>query len=235
MKIEDIPIGTRLELEIINREGIKIGLIHISQLLDMPNNENVIISCPIYESKYVFIALGTSVRLTFFNEKLNCLLFFTGILIHKENKENILRLHVSITSGLQKLQRRNYYRFDCNLAARYRIMNELDKAEANASESTLSEFKNALTKNISGSGACIVVDDELLTGTSLEVDIYLSQNLPVKAKCKIIRVKEIQASKGKKYEIGLFFMELTKKGQDDVVKFIFERQRELLKKNVNNK
>lgn len=235
MRIEDAPVGTRLELEIINKEGIKLGLIHISQFIEIPNHENVIISCPIFESKYVFIALGTTVRLTFFNEKLNCLLFFTGIITHKENKENILRLCINITSELQKLQRRNYYRFDCNLDAKYSIISELKKEETNTSDIPPPEIKTALTKNISGNGACIVVDDELLNGANLEVDIFLSKNLPVKAKCRIVRVSVIPSSRGKKYEIGLFFMELTKKGQDDVVKFIFERQRELLKKNVNHR
>lgn len=235
MRIQEVKIGTRLELEIINREGLKIGLTYISQLLEISNSESIIISCPIYESKYVFIALGTNVRIAFFNERISSLFFFTGVISHKENKDHILLLHININSELQKLQRRNYFRFDCNLAARYRIIPELKSTETTAENSVLPEFKTALTRNLSGSGASIVVEEAPIKGSSVEVDIFLSEKLPVKAKCKIVRITEIPARKGKNYEVGLYFLELSKKDQDDVVKFIFERQREVLKKHVTDK
>lgn len=229
MNIREIAIGTKLELEVLTNQDQKIGLTHMSQMIELIDSQNVAILCPIHESKYVFITLGTRVRIAFFHEKHNSLFFFTAVIRHKETKGNILLLYVNITSELQKLQRRNYFRFDCNLDAKYRIFVEENEVNVTGEKTIPPEFKNALTRNISGSGACIVIEEELLKSALLEVVIKLNENTSVSAKCKVIRVTEIAASKGKKYEIGLYFIKLTSKGQDDVIRFIFERQRETLK------
>ena len=228
MDIREIKIGTKLELEIINHEDMKLGMTHASQLLEIVNAESLTILNPIHESKYAFIALGTRIRITFFQEKLNSLFFFTATIEHKETRGNFLLLHIHVLSPLQKLQRRNYYRFDCNLNARYRVVP--DGSNNPSEDREPAQFVNALTRNISGSGACIVAEEELSDTDHLDVEISLSETTVVKARCKVIRVTEIEASKGKKFEIGLYFTKIPAKGQDDIVKFIFERQRETLKR-----
>lgn len=230
MLIEKIKTGTRLELEIITPEGQRLGLTHISQFIEVVNPTNILISCPIFESKYVFIALGTPLRLTFYHESAGTLFTFTGNLLHKQNKDQILMLQIALTSPIQKLQRRNYYRFDCNLSAKYRVLENTNSTESLSSSDETPEYHLAITKNISGNGASIVSEEEMVRGVTLEVVIQLHSAVSVKTKSTVMRVSEVTVAKGKKCEFGIYFNELTKKDQDEIIKYIFERQRELLKK-----
>ncbi|MCX8129309.1 MAG: flagellar brake domain-containing protein [Clostridia bacterium] len=229
MNIREIVIGTRLEVELINSLGEKTGQTYVSQLIDIVNNEDALILCPIYESKFVFIAQGSNMRSLFMHDKYG-LMSFTAVVTNKEKKGNILLLHIKLTSEIEKIQRRKYYRFDCNLNALYRIHNETDPAQENSPVPESAEFKKAITRNLSGNGTCIVVSENIPKGSFVEVQVFLSDNNPIKAVCIIMRNSEIHTSKEKKYELGLYFKKISAKDQDSVVKYIFDQQRLQLKR-----
>ena len=64
MDIQEVKIGTRFELELINSLGEKKSQTYISQLVETSTKSDLLVLCPIFESKYVFIATGSNIRIT---------------------------------------------------------------------------------------------------------------------------------------------------------------------------
>ena len=50
MTPQEIMIGTRLELEMLNSSGERIGNVYVSQLLDHQEDGTMVISAPIFGS-----------------------------------------------------------------------------------------------------------------------------------------------------------------------------------------
>jgi c-di-GMP-binding flagellar brake protein YcgR len=228
MDIQDAKIGTRLELELINSFGTKIGQTYVSQLIDIKNKEDIIILCPIFESQFVFIASGSNVRILFLHEKFG-LLSFTANITSREKSGNILLLHTKITSEIEKIQRRKYYRQDCILKSEYRVYTEPKQGEDDIDPTP---YKKAIAKNLSGNGTCIVIEENIQKGTLLEVKIYTNENTYIRAIGPIMRNSQILTSRDKKFEMGLYFKEISSKDQDILVKYVFDLQRLQLRKNT---
>ncbi len=226
MEVRDLKIGTRLELEILDGDGKKIGNTYVSQVLEPVKDRTLIISAPIYESRLIYVPMNGKVRITFFHSRYG-LQGFNAVVTAREQKENLSILCVQAETEPDKIQRRTHYRLDCTLDAEYGIYSDNPEKETDQSH-----YKHALTKNISGSGACIVVREDIAKNTLLDVRISFSETVKIGAVCRVIRCTPLETEKISRYEIRLQFTDITAQDQDYIIKYIFEEQRRLLKKKV---
>lgn len=237
MNIIGTKLGTKLELELINSIGQKIGQTYISQLIDIIDDKNIVISAPIHESRLMFITNGTKIRILFFHYKLG-LACFSGTVTGKEKNENLILFDIKIETELEKIQRRNYFRLDCLLNAEYFLLpNETSEGETQV-ETPIAidkEYRKAIAKNLSGCGVCIVIGEDIPKGSIIEVIVALDKENSIKAKCKVVRSSPIETSKDKKFELGLYITQISNKDQDAIIKFIFDQQRLKLKNNPGGK
>ena len=227
MKICDVKIGTRLELEVLTDIDNSVRKTYISQFVDILNTAEISISCPIFESKFVIISLGKKIRLSFHDEKYG-LMYFDGVVSSREKKDNIVLLNVKVNSKIEKMQRRNYFRLDCLLDVQYEIAESAETGQPVKKTCT----KKAIAKNISGSGACIVTDDKILKNAEFNLRIFLNPDSYITTQCIVMRSSTLRESSITKYELGLYFKEISSKDQDMLIKYIFDQQRLQLKKNT---
>ena len=229
MNLKELRIGTRLELHLLDASGEKVGYNYVSQILDILEGESLLLAYPIFESRMVFIPTGAQLRLIFLHHKYGLLSVLCTVL-SKDKKDNFSFLTVKIAGDFEKIQRRKYYRLDCNLDILFRVLeNYPEHTEVPPTDSGVCK---AITKNLSGSGICIVSDKTVEPGAYLEVRIFLEAGNPIKAIGVVTRCLRMEGIKLEKYEIGLHLIELGKKEQDAIVKHIFAQQRVLLKKNI---
>ena len=226
MEVRDLKIGTRLELEILGSTGKRMGNTYISQVLEPVKDRSLIISAPIYESRLIYVPVNGKVRITFFHNRYG-LQGFNAIVTSREQRGNLSAILIQAETPPKKIQRRAHYRLDCTLNVEYEICfnnapQEMDKPR----------YKKALTKNISGSGACIVAGEEIMKNAVLDILISLSETVKARATCSVLRCTPLEMSKIPKYELGLHFTDITAQNQDNIIKYIFEQQRRLLKKDV---
>ncbi len=233
MNAKEMKIGTRLELELINKSGGKIGQTYISQLMDVVNHDTIVIAAPVHESRLMLIVNGTNVRIIFRHDR-HGILNFTGVISHKEKLDNLIVLYVKIESDFMKIQRRSYFRLDCNLKAAYQFILEEPPDDAGVNNQ-LSEYKKAITKNISGNGACIVTEDDIPKGSRLNLRIWLANDTIIDALCKVVRNIPIEIKRQTMFELGLFILEISQKDSESIVRYIFNQQRQLLKNNISDK
>lgn len=232
MDLSLMTVGLRLEFEMVSSAGDKVGHTYVSQVLEPVTDSYLIIAAPIHESRVVFVPAQAKVRISFVHRKFG-ILGVTGVVSERVIRSNIAVLVIQTDGKLEKIQRRQHYRLDCLHSVEYRIVDE--NAPANSpgpvrNNTPKPEFRKAVTRNISGSGACIVTEENVPRNSVLELFIKMSSSQPVKAICKVLRSMEIEISKGKKYELGVHFMEMSPRDQDFIIKYIFEQQRLLLKK-----
>ena len=235
MTPQEAKIGTRLEFEILGKDNVRVGNTFVSQLLEHQQDGSIVISAPIYESRVVFVPTGVTVRLTFVHQ-LHGLLGFTAVIRSKEYRDNIAVLTAEPEGDIEKIQRREHFRLDIIVDARLWPdesdlgSGPLDKADAQAAKAAEAAPVKAYTKNLSGSGACIISDTDFPKGSYVRVELTLGNDVVFKARCVVLRNEQIEIRKGKRYELGVRFVEIGKRDQDNLIRYIFEQQRLLLKK-----
>lgn len=222
MTPQEILPGTRLELELINRIGEKIGNTYVSQLLEKQEDDSLVISAPIYEARLIFIPLQAQIRLNFMHPKLG-LLGFTAIVTGREYRENIAILIIQAAGELEKIQRRSHFRLDHIARALVWINGKNEKSDKKTAI-------KASTKNISGSGLCIVTEIEIPKNAEVDIEFDLTEDIVIAAKCIVVRKSSFEVKSSRNYETGLHFTNLSQKDQDSIIRFIFEQQRVQLKR-----
>jgi len=226
MEVRDLKTGARLELEILGNNGDRIGNIYISQVLEPVKDSNLVIAAPIFESRLIYVPVNSKVRITLYHKRYG-LLGFIAIVTSREQRGNLSVICIQAETQLEKIQRRRYYRLDCTLNVEYSIY--LDNI---TQEIDQPPYRKALTKNISGAGASMVVGEEIMKNTLLKIRISLSETSKVSAICNVLRCVPLEFSQVPKYELGLYFTDITYQNQDKIIKYIFEQQRRLLKNDV---
>ncbi len=216
MTPKEVTLGTRLEFELLNRQDEKAGKTFVSQLLEHQSDGSMVISSPIHKARLVFIPTDIHIGLSFIHSK-HGLMGFTAVVEGREHRDNIAVLVVRPVSEIIRIQRRMDYRFDIVGNVRIWLDEESDPIKA-------------YSKNISGSGLCIITENNIPVDSVIKVELDLP-GLPVfGTECRVLRSKLVEDKRGKQFELGLSFMEIAKKDQDILIRYIFEQQRLLLKK-----
>lgn len=226
MDFKELKIGTRLELELESTYE-KRGHAYVSQLLEPIKGNHFVVAAPIYEARLVYVPAESTIRVVF-NHHIYGLLGFTAVVKKKENHGNIAVMIMQVTGEIESVQRRTFYRLDCLLDAEYRL--HTDSKNTDKQE----DYKSTIIKNISGSGACIILDENVKRNTTLDLVIYLDY-AEIKTTCVVVRSTPQEIKREKKYELGVHFIEMSPKDTDLIVRFVFERQRLLLKKEVKDR
>ncbi len=222
MTPQEIKIGTRLELELLNKIGEKVGYTYVSQLLEQQESNCMVISAPIFEAKLIFIPRQAQLRLTLMHHKYG-LFSFTALVTGSEYRGNIAVLLVQSENNLVKMQRRTYFRLDI-------MADILITPSGNNTNTETKKVIKAFTKNISGSGVCVITETDIPKKSEVDIELILAGNIMIKAKCIVMRNNRFEVKMTKNYELGMHFIDISKKDQNSLIKYIFEQQRVQLKK-----
>lgn len=237
MNINDIKVGTRLEIELLNNTDEKVGQTYISQIVDIIDDSTLLVAAPIHESRLSLIPTGTKIRLVFSHERYG-LLSFDGIIDKKDKIAYMVTFQVTAVSGIVQIQRRQFFRLDCILNSKYAVLPETRKTSGdnNTGETNdVLEYREAITKNISGSGASIIAGEDIPSGTVIKLVISIKKDVTITAVCLVVRNSLIQISGVAKYNLGLYFKDIPLQDQQILIKYIYDQQRKLLKNSLETK
>lgn len=234
MDANDIRIGTKFEVELPNRNNNSDSSTnYISQLLDVIDATTISIAAPMSEGRLKFLTIGLKISVYFMNSRQELLCFKATVKGHRKIQP-LDAFDITIDSEFSKIQRRRYYRLDVALSCQYIVANKplstndklvFEKIDPAA-------LKNAYTKNISGSGFCLILEESLEVGTILDITFDLDDTALIRVYAQVIRTISGQ---NKKYEVGLHYIQLSPRDSDILNKFIFEKQRQILKNTMQAK
>lgn len=235
MDAKDIKVGTKLEIEIpeFNKKNEQSTTSYISQLVDVVDERTISIVSPMSEGRLKFLSNNLSIIIYYLNERQE-LLYFKGVVKGHKKNGALDVFDVAIASEFNKIQRRRFYRLDTVLNCKYMVIEKqlisTDRLEFDKLDEDI--LKPAFTKNISGSGFCMVFDEPLESGTVLDIAVNLEESAIIRVIAQVIRTIN---QKNKKYEVGLHYLKISPRDSDILTRYIFEKQRQILKNTMQAK
>ncbi len=210
-----------------------------SQVLDMAENGNIIISMPTENGRLILLPLGVRFEFVFYSA--GSLYRSVGRVVERYKRDNIFMLEIELKSQLEKFQRREYYRYECSMNFQYYILDENQKeldsldsmVENLLEEPHLEQRRNAVAVDISGGGMKFRSEEKLNPKDEILVAIRLTNDRMDRQfyiKSEIIACVEIKTTKDRLYESRIKFLINDNKVREDIIRYIFEEERKTRKK-----
>lgn len=230
-KIDLIKIETRLSVD-----PDKKPVVYNSQVLDDARNGNLLISMPIQEGKVIPFSVGTKMNATFYSKSglFQCEIQVVG----RYKKGSLFLMEVEQMSILKKVQRREYFRLNCNKPIEYRIVNEqernmLERGEPYSLEDIETDWKKGVMLDLSGGGIRFVSPNKEVKNSFLQVrfelDLTEDDVQVVYLFANLLR-SEQHPNNASIYDNRLEFWRLDRAMQEMIVRYIFEEQRRVRSK-----
>lgn len=243
-------IGDRIELthtvSALNRALSKN--VYSSQLLDFDDVRTAKLSMPIHEGKIIPLETGDEYQLCFYTQ--SGLYRCRGRVEKRYNENNMYVMDVLLLSELRKFQRRQYYRLDCVVELKYRILSEEEirlrkilherRVDSPEQEQQFYELLDRIVKDwedgtaadLSGGGVRFHCNRELPLGTVLEVSVPLDfQNgiVPVNFTARVLSCQNLE-NMHTFFEIRGEFVGITDTEREIIIQYVFEEQRRRMRK-----
>lgn len=237
-----LSVGNKLELMKLNTRDDKPLESHtyLSKLLDFIDCDKAKIAMPIEKGRIIPLTVGDKYIICFYSDKglYQCKALITA----RYKEKNIYILEIQFLSDLEKYQRRQFYRLECNLYIKYHIITEaevilsnqlikndfLNETDEQICSEALSACQNVwyegIITDISGGGARFISDTQIDTTNPILLDIKLHDN-----KSHIIQVKVISSNKMANrpnfFEHRVQFNDIASEEREAIIKFVFEEER----------
>ena len=227
--------GNKVEIQFTQRVGMneedvtpkrRIYISKINQLLD---EDKVEILMPIEQSKMVLLPrniIGSLVVYTSHG------LYQCEVKAGERYKvDNIYLQVLELVSGIKKYQRREYYRYNCNIPVFSRCFTEEEKV-THIFDTENKGIKGE-TLDIGGGGIRYLVEEEMPVGEMVVCYLPLELKKGVKeilAVGKILSVKAVTIRELKKFEVRVQFEKISNPAREQIIQYIFEDERKRRKK-----
>ena len=212
----ELKIGDKMSLDItqkyINQD---VSSMLTTQLIDM-DDYYLYISPPAYKGKKFSLMEGHLVNLFFYRK--TGVYSFEAKVVKKINEE-LVTFVLEPTSSIERIQRRNYYRLPIVLPC------VLKKQE----NDKVVEY-SCVSKDLSGGGIKLICKQEINLDENIVVTIKIHEEQMIAIKGKVIRV--VKGFEDNSYEISVEFKNVEGNHLDQIIAFIFEKQRLMRKKGL---
>lgn len=209
-----IQIGQRLEI----KDPMSLNDWYSTRIEDLTDGM-LVIGAPMKSGTLVPIGVGSTVSLQFPQD--DAFYSFSAEVVQRRAGD-LPVLVLRRPSAFERVQRRRLYRLQVNLDVQYTPLGG-------------GEAKKAITLDISGGGVCISVPERIEPGMELDLEVQMEKGWSFSAHGCVVKCTELseRGPGGKaRYAVGIEFMNLPAPVQDDIVSFIFAKQRERRQREV---
>jgi len=214
-----MQIGEKIEVVMHNNSKSE-NRVYFSMVQDIPQEDEIIITLPVFKGRPVVLNLGQEVKINFFRESGQ--FYFIAEVTDRMESDSVRLVKLKQTSPVYRLQRRNFYRL------RIRMPVLITTVEENLQQNEVG-YTKAYTVDISGGGIRILTNCELKPGQRVECAITLTEKQKLKVDGLVVR-STASLSEGYKYDVGIKFTEILEAERDKIIQFIFEQQRKFRNK-----
>ena len=230
--LELVPVGTKIDSE----EAIEKR--YTSSVHEILDDDIVVITNPTVQGRLIPLHR---------NERYDCYIFSNGksyacrMVVDKSVLDGRIRVvHMRMASAIEKYERRRFFRLEVVLDLRYLMItaaNSVDFKKAVLANNLLQMpgFKNGMTLDISGGGVKFIADEELPKDGMIIV--HLEGIVGDKCKQYVFLGKVLGAERNDKkkgsFIYRVIFVDTNQSAREEFVRYIFEKERETLKKNAN--
>lgn len=209
---------------------------YASKVYDIVSEDRIDVMMPIEKGKLILLPVDGKYNVVFYSDKglFQCIAKVTD----RYRSNNMYILTLDLMSGMQKLQRRQYYRFSCAIPFEVRLLTPDEQQEYNAySKFTLDEeapMKKGVIVDISGGGIRFVSDIRFDAEELIVFRFSLEIRKKVKKYCiigNVLRAEEMENRQGV-FEHRVQFKIIAEDCREDIIHYIFMEERKVRKKQV---
>lgn len=243
-----ISIGNRVEVIRKSQGVIESSDELTSKVVDASDDRKFKLTMPKSKTDTILLDIGEE-PLMYFNTS-HGILSGRAVVVDRFFEDNSAFIMVELITELKKVQRRQYYRLQCSIAARIHVLTRTEKFEIGSftgDAKTIKEEKNRYINNVanitadwfncmlvdlSGGGIKCVADKKIEVGELVILDIELGEESIISRYFLLMKIKACnkQTNAGGEYEIRTEFAEMKDSDRDAIVKFIFEEERKIRNK-----
>lgn len=229
-----LNIGDKLEIETIsdknssdNNEGRKT---YRSELYEVVSEDQIKIAMPMEQMKVILLPVDGEYSLCFYTR--NGLYQCIGRVIERYKSDALFVLVMELITGLQKYQRREYYRLNCVLDMKSK---QIDEKEIENSHDQLVfldtdlTFDNGTMVDISGGGARFISKAKYPKGSLIRFNFCLFVNGQLneyKLVGKVLKSRELE-NHPESYEHRIMFINMLNDDRESIIRYIFEEERKI--------
>ncbi|SFB25296.1 c-di-GMP-binding flagellar brake protein YcgR, contains PilZNR and PilZ domains [Acetitomaculum ruminis DSM 5522] len=203
------------------------------------DDNGVILTMPIEEGRLVPLPVSLKYNVIFYTDK--GLYKSTGLIERRYKEGRVYVFYMTLLDKLVRYQRRQYFRVECILDFRYLKLDETKDFKSETLEGILFDFennyqlvekKNGLIVDISAGGVRAIVKEEYEKGSYYMISFELVENstsknyeLPI----RIVSCEPARKTDDNSFEVRAEFAYITEKIREELIKFIFAKERRTLK------
>lgn len=213
-----LKVGQRLEISLASDKDENFFASRIEDF----NKDRLIIAMPM-EKGYPIIPQANEVIYGRIRTN-ECIYKFISVFIDKAAKP-IPVLQLAMPENLEKHQQREFVRVNARFSLKVSIEDE---------EKNLLPAYNTFTKDISGGGLRFIMNRELAEGSRVHIETEPLNNVGIlNLYCQVVRSVRSVATENI-FWVGVKFIDLPKSIERNLIRFIFQKQRELLSKRISD-
>ncbi|MEA1961738.1 MAG: flagellar brake domain-containing protein [Bacillota bacterium] len=216
MKVKDLKVNQRIEITVDEEDTVYKSM---SCRVEEITGQYIYISVPTLRGEILPLRVGLRVTVNFVQEGHS---FVFNSRIVDRNMKPMPLLGLAKPYKIIEIQRRLWVRVGVNIPVEYDLKGSTDKESYGGKGSSI---------DISGGGILIITTKPVDPGQILNLQIQLPNREPVYCAAKVLRVFQEDVNK-KKYKVVLEYHEISEGQRDQIMKFIFEKQREWIRKGL---
>lgn len=231
-----ISIGNKLELVLLDQiiKNEKDKKVYVSKIYDFIDDDVIQIAMPIYEGKLVPLPMDEKYSSCFYTDK--GLLQCNSVVTSRYKSGNLFFLEITLLGKLNKVQRREFYRYQCKLDARMRVVSDEEYETGIPEDYSDAEKEKYPVKilDISGGGIRLVTRNNIEKNKMVKIDFTLyivGEVMNFSLFAHVLDSVHMQERRDL-YEQRLEFMKITQEERDKIIRFIFESERMERKKEI---
>lgn len=229
--------GDKIDIKYLHQDNDKI---YMSGVFDIISEDEIEITIPTYEGKMVLFHNGFEFEFFFYTARgmYTC----EAVVTDRYKRDNFYLLAVELTSPLKKFQRREFYRLECTLDfSYYKIPKEVaeletteDLFEVIADPVYIEQKKLGRTKDLSGGGCRFLATETLEVGSNILMVIRLANDKVDHTFYLVMEIIACDAIKelDDRWLVRGRFDFKNKKERDLIIRYVFEEDRMLRKKEI---
>lgn len=234
--MKEIPPGTKVELRATGKgfmdNDARTRRIYLSKVMDVLSNNRIEMLMPTEQGKLVLLPLRGEYTLCFYASK--GLLQCYARIVERYKNGNIFMVAVELTSEIQKLQRREYYRFSCSLELRSRLLTRAEQEALEAQRPLVLEelpMVRSIIVDVSGGGLRFISNHVYNVGDMILCSYNLSgaHNREFSMISTVLYVTDVKDRPGL-FEHRIQYTYINESSREEIIHFIFEEERKLRRK-----
>lgn len=238
-----ISIGDKLDLEKIEtRLSVnpdKGPEIYNSQVLDEGEGDNIMVAMPLREGAVIPLSVGQEFFATFYTQNglLRCRVRVAG----RSKKNALFYLELEQKTSLQKMQRREHFRYECRVQIEYRLLGEeeqqmIESGNAYVGDEEQQTWKSATMLDLSGGGIRFVTSVHEDKANFMEVRfpiVFKGKSEVIYAYARLLRSQRNE-NNSMIYDHHIKFWLMDQGTREKIIRYIFDEQRKNRAKQLGN-